>query len=39
MCEYCENGKSIKSVNWNGTGQINIDKKETYMEKMMKYLE
>lgn len=27
MCKYCEDGKSIKSINWNGTGQINIDKK------------
>lgn len=26
MCEYCENEKSIRSVNWNGYGQINIDK-------------
>ena len=33
MCEYCENGKSIKSVNWNGTGQINIDKKRKFIWK------
>ncbi len=26
MCEYCEDKKSIRSINWNGSGQINIDK-------------
>lgn len=26
MCEYCEDGKSIKSINWNGSGQISIGK-------------
>lgn len=26
MCKYCEEQKLIKSVNWNGAGQINIDK-------------
>ena len=26
MCNYCQDKKSITSVNWNGAGQINIDK-------------
>ena len=28
MCEYCEEivNKSIRSSNWNGQGEINIDK-------------
>ncbi|MCR5145943.1 MAG: hypothetical protein K6B70_01135 [Clostridia bacterium] len=26
MCEYCEKGKILRSINWNELGQINIDK-------------
>lgn len=26
MCEYCDSRKSITSINWNGSGQVNIDK-------------
>ena len=26
MCNYCQDKKSRTSVNWNGAGQINIDK-------------
>ena len=26
MCEYCKNKKTIRSSNWDGAGEINIDK-------------
>ena len=27
MCKYCEEQKPIKSINWNGAGEISIGKR------------